>query len=70
MTDPATDDLLSPAQASALIGVSVQTLRRYDREGRLASVRTPGGQRRFRRSDVLAIPPLVASSPTTRERSE
>lgn len=57
MTDPATDDLLSPAQASALIGVSVQTLRRYDREGRLASVRTPGGQRRFRRSDVLTIPP-------------
>jgi excisionase family DNA binding protein len=63
MTDPATDDLLSPAQASALIGVSVQTLRRYDREERLASVRTPGGQRRFRRSDVLALlaPPASPS---------
>lgn len=66
MTDPATDDLLSPSQASALIGVSVQTLRRYDREGRVATVRTPGGQRRFRRSDVLAL--LAPSAPSTEER--
>lgn len=49
------DELLTPAQASALIGVSVQTLRRYDREGRLPAARTPGNQRRFRRSDVLGL---------------
>ena len=55
------DDLLSPAQAAALIGVSVDSIRRYANAGSLPSQRTPGNQRRFRRSDVDAL--LAPSQP-------
>jgi excisionase family DNA binding protein len=64
MPDP-TDELLTPAQASAVLGVTVQTLRRYDREGRLPSTRTPGGQRRFRRSDLAALLPASPGTEAT-----
>jgi molybdopterin-binding protein len=32
-------------EAAATLGVRVETLRRWEREGRLATTRTPGGQR-------------------------
>lgn len=35
--------------------VSPKTVGRWSREGRLDCLRTPGGHRRFRRGDVLAI---------------
>lgn len=57
------DELLSPAQAAAVIGVSVDSIRRYANDGRLPSQRTPGKQRRFRRSDVEAL--LLPSEPET-----
>lgn len=50
------DALLTPAQAAALIGISPDTLGQWARDGVLPSQRTrPGGHRRFRRSDVLAL---------------
>ena len=54
MTDDQTD-LLSIGEAARLLGVSVDTLRRWDREGKLASIRTLGGQRRFSRAAVEAL---------------
>lgn len=48
----ATDDLLPIGEAARLLGVAVSTVRRWDASGDLKSVRTPGNQRRFRRSDV------------------
>lgn len=54
----ADDPLLPPAQAAAVLGVSIDTLRRWANEGRVPYVRTLGRQRRFRRSDLLAT--LVA----------
>lgn len=48
-------DLLSIGEAARLMGVSVGTLRRYDADGKISSVRTLGGQRRFRREDVDRI---------------
>lgn len=47
-----TEDLLPIGDAARLLGVSVETLRRWDRGGRISSVRTLGGQRRFRRGDI------------------
>ncbi|HZD17155.1 MAG TPA: MerR family DNA-binding transcriptional regulator, partial [Actinomycetota bacterium] len=32
-------------EAAALIGVRIETLRRWERDGKLATVRTGGGQR-------------------------
>lgn len=41
------DERLNAAQAAALIGVHVNTIRRWDSEGFLKSQRTPGGHRRY-----------------------
>lgn len=46
------DDLLPIGEAARLVGLSVDTLREYDRSGKLPCVRTAGNQRRFRRIDV------------------
>ena len=42
-------------EAAALLGVSPITLRRWADDGKVASQRTPGGQRRFRREDLQAV---------------
>ena len=47
-------DLLPIGEAAKLLGVSVETIRRWDTAGKLASVRTLGGQRRFSRADIEA----------------
>jgi len=46
---------LSSAEAAARLGISVRTLQRYTKQGRLASSRLPSGVSRFRRSDVEAL---------------
>ena len=38
---------VTPQEASKMLGVSVGTLRRWDSEGKIKTIRTPGGQRRF-----------------------
>ncbi len=43
------------ADAAALTGLSVPTLRRYERRGWIQSVRTPGGHRRYERRDLVAF---------------
>lgn len=49
------DELLPPASSAGLIGVSVDTLKRYEKQGRIKSVRTPLNHRRYWRSEVLAL---------------
>ena len=44
MEDPR-DRTVRIGQAAELLGVSVDTLRRWEADGRLETVRTPGGQR-------------------------
>jgi DNA repair protein RadD len=47
------DDFLQVGDAAEYLGVSTQTLRRWDREGRLTAVRRPGSNYRFyRRADL------------------
>ena len=46
------DDLLRPREAAARLGVHPKTLSRWESLGHLPCVRTPGGHRRFRRSDI------------------
>ena len=52
--DPA-DELLTPAQVAQLFGVDPKTVTRWADTGRLGFIRTPGGHRRFRRSEVTAL---------------
>jgi excisionase family DNA binding protein len=49
------DALLHPAQVAAVFGVSPKTVSRWSDAGRLASVRTKGGHRRFPARAVLAL---------------
>lgn len=51
----ATDDLLWPGEAAAMLGVNRQTLQRWAREGRVPVVVSPGGRRRYRRDDLAQM---------------
>jgi excisionase family DNA binding protein len=47
-----TNPLITISQASKVLGVSTKTLRRWEDEGKLSSIRTAGGHRRYEASAV------------------
>lgn len=47
--------LLSLGEVSELLGVSKQTLRNWDKNGKLKATRTEGNQRRYSEADVLKL---------------
>lgn len=49
------DKLVSVGEAAALVGVSTDTIKRWEKAGRIKSTRTPTGHRRFRRGDVVRL---------------
>ena len=42
-------------EAAHRLGVSVDTLRRWEREHKIVSTRTPGGQRRFAAAEIERV---------------
>lgn len=44
--------LLTPGEVAALFRVDPKTVTRWAASGRITSIRTPGGHRRFRKSEV------------------
>jgi excisionase family DNA binding protein len=52
---PETGQLLTPKEVAAIFRVSPQTVTRWDNAGKLTSIRTPGGTRRYRQTQVLAL---------------
>ncbi len=52
MTTQVSQEPLAIGEVARLLGVTVETVRRWDRAGRITSIRTPGGQRRFAQSEV------------------
>jgi excisionase family DNA binding protein len=52
---PEPDRLLTPAEVAAMFRVDPKTVTRWARDGRLASIRTLGGHRRYRESEVLGL---------------
>jgi excisionase family DNA binding protein len=54
MTEQTLTEWLSLHQAAAMLGVHPATLRAWSDRGRIASRRTPGGHRRFNRTDLTA----------------
>jgi excisionase family DNA binding protein len=55
------EKLLTPAEKARQLGVSVDTLRRWENEGRINSTRTAGGQRRYR-ADERPRPAVVVEA--------
>jgi len=51
-TNPAPGELLTTADVARILDVVPATVRLMERDGRLPALKTPGGQRLFRRSDV------------------
>lgn len=49
------DPLMSPAQVAGMLRVTPRTVARWADAGKLSFLRTPGGQRRYLRSEVWAV---------------
>lgn len=47
-------ELMTPAEVAALFRVDPKTVARWSDSGKIPSIRTLGGHRRFRREDVIA----------------
>lgn len=52
---PDHEDLLTPAEVAAMFRVDPKTVTRWAKAGRLSSIRTPGGHRRYRESEIRAL---------------
>lgn len=60
--------LLTPAEVAALFRVDPKTVTRWAKAGKLSSIRTLGGHRRYRESEVRAL--LTGTLPQQRVESE
>jgi len=49
------DRLLTPGEVASIFRVDPKTVTRWAAAGRLDSIRTPGGHRRFRESQIVAL---------------
>ncbi|TDB90867.1 BldC family transcriptional regulator [Actinomadura sp. KC216] len=52
---PTIEPLLTPAEVAALFRVDPKTVARWAKAGKINSIRTAGGHRRYRESEVLAF---------------
>ena len=52
---PNQEVLLTPAEVAALFRVDPKTVTRWAKDGKLTAIRTLGGHRRYRQSEVLGL---------------
>jgi len=52
---PEAEALLTPAEVAAMFRVDPKTVTRWAKAGKLSSIRTLGGHRRYRESEVKAL---------------
>ena len=68
--DPDSEQLLTPSEVAALFRVDPKTVTRWAKAGKLTSIRTLGGHRRYRANEVHALldaqsPPAQTTTPAT-----
>ncbi|WP_298179870.1 BldC family transcriptional regulator [Saccharomonospora sp.] len=61
--------LLTPGEVAALFRVDPKTVTRWATAGRIGSIRTPGGHRRFRESEVNQLLAELTTNASERPRS-
>jgi excisionase family DNA binding protein len=67
----ARERLLTPGEVASLFRVDPKTVTRWAAAGRISSIRTPGGHRRFRESEVRALlRGEMSSAPAPRQSVE
>ena len=49
------EPLMTPAEVAAMFRVDPKTVTRWAAAGKIGSIRTPGGHRRFRETEVRAL---------------
>ncbi|MFF4988374.1 BldC family transcriptional regulator [Streptosporangium saharense] len=54
-TGETTDRLLTPGEVAHIFGVDPKTVNRWSLTGKIPSIRTPSGQRRYRETDINAL---------------
>jgi len=52
---PATETLLTPGEVAGMFRVDPKTVTRWARAGKLTSIRTLGGHRRYREAEIRAL---------------
>jgi excisionase family DNA binding protein len=52
---PETEPLLTPAEVATMFRVDPKTVTRWAKAGKLTSIRTLGGHRRYRETEVRAL---------------
>lgn len=55
MPEPQDERLLTPGEVAEMFRVDPKTVTRWAVQGRITSVRTPGGHRRFRPAEIRAL---------------
>ncbi|MEU1877778.1 BldC family transcriptional regulator [Streptosporangium sp. NPDC020072] len=50
-----TERLLTPGEVARIFGVDPKTVNRWALTGKIPSVRTPSGHRRYRETDITAL---------------
>ena len=63
-TPPPTESLLTPGEVAGMFRVDPKTVTRWAKAGKLTSIRTLGGHRRYREAEVRS---LLAGIPQQRE---
>ena len=56
------DDIMLTAEVARFLGKSSETIRGYERRGKLRATRTTGGVRLFRREDVLQLATVLTTT--------
>lgn len=60
---PGTDQLLTPGEVAEMFRVDPKTVTRWASAGKIGSIRTPGGHRRFKESEVRALLAKLTEQP-------
>ena len=58
------DQLLTPAEVASLFRVDPKTVTRWAKSGKLSSIRTLGGHRRYRAVEVYSLLEQTQGSPS------
>ncbi len=63
------ENLLTPAEVAALFRVDPKTVTRWAKAGKLTSIRTLGGHRRYKESEVKALLKTITPNTTSNQVS-